>query len=56
MTDEQPPDSARRNERPATGPENLPYDEEMTEADEANAPDMGERDRTDDEELGTPNR
>jgi hypothetical protein len=47
-------DAARRVDRPATPPERLPYDEEMTEPDEANAPDASERMPTRDKELGTP--
>jgi hypothetical protein len=54
MTDEPLPDAARRIDRPATGPEKLPYDEEMTEPDEANAPDVREPKPSGDEELGTP--
>jgi hypothetical protein len=56
MTDEPIPDSdvARRVDRPSSSPEDLPYDEELTEPDEANAPDVGERTRTGDKQLGTP--
>jgi hypothetical protein len=54
MTDEPVPDAARRIDRPATGPEKRPYDEEMTEPDEANAPDVREQKPSGDEELGTP--
>ena len=54
MTDEPLPDAARRVDRPARGPEDLPYDEEMTEPDEANAPDARESTPTADTELGTP--
>jgi hypothetical protein len=54
MTDEPMPDAARRVDRPPRGPEELPYDEEMTEPDEANAPDAREPRRSGDEELGTP--
>jgi hypothetical protein len=54
MTDEPLPDAARRVDRPATAPEKLPYDEEMTEPDEANAPDAREDTTARDKELGTP--
>ena len=59
MTDEQRPDddAARRVDQPSpqAAPDELPYDEEMTEPDEANAPDTGEPTSSGDEELGRPN-
>jgi hypothetical protein len=56
MTDEPVPDhdAPRPVDRPSTAPENLPYDEEMTEPDEANAPDAGQLRPTGDRELGSP--
>jgi hypothetical protein len=56
MTDEQrtDDDAARRVDRPATAPEDLPYDREMTEPDEANAPDATESPSTGDREIGGP--
>jgi hypothetical protein len=56
MTDQPPPDdeAARRVDRPDSAPDELPYDEEMTEPDEANAPDAARRDSPGDEELGRP--
>ena len=56
MNDQQRPDddAARRVDRPDVPPEQLPYDEEMTEPDEANAPDAGEATDPGDKEIGAP--
>lgn len=47
-------DAAQRVDRPEAAPEQLPYDEEMTEPDEANAPDAAESTETSDMEIGAP--
>jgi hypothetical protein len=49
-------DAAQRVDRPEAAPEQLPYDEEMAEPDEANAPDAAESTQTSDMEIGAPDR